>query len=57
MNMGVDKKSRYGYLGNGGKLMGVWGVEDGVRDGKDINMGYGFEKEKLIKDKDDEWID
>lgn len=56
INMPVDKNSTYRYLGNRANLMALWGVEDRLRHPNDINMPYGFEKEKLIKDKDDQWI-
>ncbi|MBF0768337.1 YfhO family protein [Staphylococcus warneri] len=56
INMPVDKNSTYRYLGNRANLMAIWGVEDRLRHPKDLNMPYGFEKKKLIKDKGDQWI-
>lgn len=56
INMPVDKNSTYRYLGNRANLMALWGVEDRLRHPNDLNMPYGFEKKKLIKDKGDQWI-
>ncbi|AXZ23607.1 YfhO family protein [Staphylococcus warneri] len=56
INMPVDKNSTYRYLGNRANLMAIWGVEDRLRHPNDLNMPYGFEKKKLIKDKGDQWI-
>ncbi|MCI2769019.1 YfhO family protein [Staphylococcus warneri] len=56
INMPVDKNSTYRYLGNRANLMALWGVEDRLKHPNYLNMPYGFEKKKLIKDKGDQWI-
>ncbi|WP_145438195.1 hypothetical protein [Staphylococcus saprophyticus] len=48
MNMDRDKKRRYRLLCNGGNLMGLWDVEEGIGRGDDLNMGYGFREKDIV---------
>ncbi|WP_248680340.1 YfhO family protein [Staphylococcus chromogenes] len=51
----IDKNSTHRLLGNRANLMALWDAKDRFKNPKDDNLPYGFETEKIVDGKDNQY--